>query len=281
MTNEAQNMTDRSTNNRFANKTVLITGGAGGQGASHTRAYLDEGANVVIGDVRDEPGRSLAAELGDRALFVHLDVTSEADWADAIAATEERFGPVSILVNNAGIGSAPVMIEESSLEDWQRIIAVNVTGQYLGIRATAPSLRRAGGGSIVNIASMAADVGLAFLAPYVVSKWGVRGLTRTAALELGRDNVRVNSIHPGVVDTPFITEPLRPGVAPVSDYYSPDAFAIKRLADPQDITNVLLFLTSDEASFITGSDFVSDGGLLLGPAVDDAAVEAAHLQNRS
>ena len=255
---------------RFLNKTVLITGGAGGQGASHMRAYLDEGANVVIGDIRDEPGRSLVAESGDHALYVHLDVTSEADWVNAVAATEERFGPVSVLVNNAGIGSPPVLIEDGTLEDWQQIIAVNITGQYLGIRATIPSLRKAGGGSIVNIASMAADTGLAYLAPYVVSKWGVRGLTRTAALELGRDNVRVNSIHPGVVNTPFITEPLRPGLAPVSDYYSPDAYAIKRIAEPQDITNVLLFLTSDEASFITGSDFVSDGGLLLGPAVEAA-----------
>ena len=253
---------------RFLNKTVLITGGAGGQGASHMRAYHEEGANVVIGDIRDELGNSLVAELGDRAMYVHLDVTSEADWTTAIAATEHAFGPISILVNNAGIGSPPVLIEDSTLDDWQQILAVNITGQYLGIRATTPSLRKAGGGSIVNIASMAADVGIAYLAPYVVSKWGVRGLTRTAALELGRDNVRVNSIHPGVVNTPFITEPLRPGVPPVSDFYSADAFAIKRLAEPQDITNLLLFLTSDEASFITGSDFVSDGGLLLGPAVE-------------
>lgn len=255
---------------RFKNKTVLITGGAGGQGSSHMRAYLGEGANVVIGDIRDELGQSLVAEFGDRALYVHLDVADETDWANAITATEERFGPISILVNNAGIGSPPVLIEDGTLEDWQKIIDVNITGQYLGIRAAAPSLRRAGGGSIVNIASMAADVGLAYLAPYVVSKWGVRGLTRTAALELGRDNVRVNAIHPGVVNTPFITEPLRPGVPPVSDFYSPDAYAIKRLAEPEDITNVLLFLTDDGASFITGSDFVADGGLLLGPAVEAA-----------
>jgi 3alpha(or 20beta)-hydroxysteroid dehydrogenase len=256
---------------RFAGKTVLITGGTGGQGASHARAYLDEGANVVVGDVRDDVGSSLVEGLGDRALYVHLDVTSETDWADAVRATETRFGPVSILVNNAGIGSPPVLIEDGTLEDWQRIIAVNLTGTYLGIRAATPSLRKGGGGSIVNIASMAANTGIAHLAPYVASKWGVRGLTRTAALELGRLDVRVNSIHPGVVETPFITEPLRPGVAPVSDHYSPDAFAIKRLAQPRDITDLLLFLTSDAASFVTGSEFVVDGGLLLGPAVPAAA----------
>ena len=252
---------------RFSNKTVLVTGGAGGQGASHVRAYLDEGANVVVGDVRDELGRTLADEAGDRGLFVHLDVTSEADWAGAIAATEARFGPLSVLVNNAGIGSPSVLIEDSSLDDWQQIMAVNITGQYLGIRAATPSLRRGGGGSIVYIASMAAYTRHAPLAPYVVSKWGVRGLTRTAALELGRDHIRVNAVHPGVVNTSFITEPLRPGAAPVSDTYSAEPFAIKRLAEPQEITNVVLFLTSDEASFITGSDFVADGGLLLGPAV--------------
>lgn len=256
---------------RFAGKTVLITGGTGGQGASHMQAYLDEGANVVIGDIRDDVGASLVDGRGDRALYVHLDVTSESDWADAIRTTETRFGPVSILVNNAGIGSPPVLIEDGTLEDWQRIIAVNLTGQFLGIRAVTPSLRKAGGGSIVNIASMAANTGIAYLAPYVASKWGVRGLTQTAALELGRLNVRVNSIHPGVVDTTFITEPLRPGLAPVSDHYSPDAFAIKRLAEPRDITDLLLFLTSDAATFITGSEFVADGGLLLGPAVQAEA----------
>ena len=252
---------------RFTNKTVLITGAAGGQGASHARAYLEEGANVVIGDVRDELGGAVAKEGGERALFVHLDVTSESDWAAAITATEPRFGPLSILVNNAGIGSPPVLIENGSQEDWQRIIAVNLTGTYLGIRAATPSLRRGGGGSIVNIASMAAHTGIAYLAPYVVSKWGVRGLTRAAALELGRDNIRVNSVSPGVVETPFITEPLRPGVEAVSDSYSVEPFAIKRMAEPQEITNVVLFLTSDEASFVTGSDLVADGGLLLGPAV--------------
>ncbi len=252
---------------RFAGRTVLITGGAGGQGASHLRAYLDEGANVVVGDIRDEVGTSLVEGRGDRAMYVHLDVTSEGDWADAVGATEARFGPVSILVNNAGIGSPPVLIEDGTLEDWQHIIAVNLTGAYLGIRAVTPSLRAGGGGSIVNIASMAANTGIARLAPYVASKWGLRGLTRTAALELGRFGVRVNSIHPGVVDTPFITEPLRPGLPPVSDYYSPDAFAIKRLARPRDITDLLLFVTSDAASFITGSELVADGGLLLGPAV--------------
>ncbi|MGP3534151.1 glucose 1-dehydrogenase [Microbacterium sp. RD1] len=253
--------------NRFEDAVVLITGGAGGQGASHAHAYVREGASVAITDVRDEAGQALADELGERATFLRLDVAREADWTKAIASVEERFGPLTVLVNNAGVGSVPTLIEEGTVEDWQRVIDVNITGQYLGIRAAVPSLRRAGGGSIVNIASMAANTGLAYLSPYVASKWAIRGLTRTAALELGRDGIRVNSIHPGVVDTPFITEPLRPGVAPTSDSYSAEPFAIKRMAQPEEITEMLLYLTSDAAAFVTGSEFVIDGGLLLGPAV--------------
>lgn len=253
--------------NRFANAVVLVTGGAGGQGASHARAYIREGASVALTDVRDEIGQALADELGDRAAYFHLDVTRESDWAEAIARTEERFGPLTILINNAGVGAVPTLIEHGSREDWQHILDVNLTGQYLGIRAAIPSLRRAGGGSIVNIASMAANTGLAYLSPYVASKWAIRGLTRTAALELGRDGIRVNSIHPGVVDTPFITEPLRPGVAPTSDSYSAEPFAIKRMARPEEISEMVLYLTSEAAAFVTGSEFVIDGGLLLGPAV--------------
>ncbi|MFC9083822.1 SDR family NAD(P)-dependent oxidoreductase [Streptomyces sp. NPDC057062] len=262
--------------NRFENKTVLITGAVGGMGASHARNFHKEGANVVITDIREEEGRALAAELGDRALFVRLDVTAQADWATAIRAAETTFGPVSVLVNNAGVLSPAALIEDYDFAAWQQVIDVNLTGTWLGIQAAAPSLRAAGGGAIVNIASTSGMVGTSLIAPYVASKWGVRGLTRTAAMELARDGVRVNSINPGVVNTPLITEPLHPGAAPVSDYYSPDAFAIKRLADPQEISNLLLFLASDEASFITGSDYVADGGMLLGPALADS-----RNQNRS
>jgi 3alpha(or 20beta)-hydroxysteroid dehydrogenase len=257
---------------RFEGKTVLITGGAGGQGASHLRAYLGEGANVVIGDVRDAAGAALVTVDPEHAMYVHLDVTEEDDWTAAVAATEDRFGPLDVLVNNAGIPSPAVLIEDGDLATWQHILDVNLTGQYLGIRAAVPSLRRNGGGVIVNIASMAADTGIAYLSPYVASKWGVRGLTRTAALELARYGIRVNAIHPGVVRTPFVTEAVRPEERPVSETFSPDALAIKRLAEPQEMSNVLLFLSSDDAAFATGSDFVVDGGLLLGPVVpEDAA----------
>lgn len=230
------------------------------------QAFLSEGANVVIGDIADERGEALT-QGEPRAAYVHLDVRSETDWASAVQVAEERFGPIAVLVNNAGVPSPAVLIEHGQVEDWRRIIDINLTGQYLGIRAAVPSLRRNGGGNIINIASMAADTGIAYLSPYVASKWGVRGLSQTAALELGRDNIRVNSIHPGVVRTPFITEPVTPNEPPVSEIFSPDALAITRLAEPEEISHMVLFLASAEAAFVTGSDFVVDGGLLLGPAV--------------
>lgn len=255
---------------RFEGKTVLISGGAGGQGAAHMKAFLEEGANVVIGDIADERGEALVRDE-PRARYVHLDVRSEEDWAAAVQTAEAAFGPLGVLVNNAGVPSPAVLIEDGDVDDWRRILDINLTGQYIGIRAAVPSLRRNGGGSIVNIASMAADTGIAYLSPYVASKWGVRGLTQTAALELGRDGIRVNSIHPGVVRTPFITEPVTPAEPAVVDLFDPSALAITRIAEPDEISRMVLFVTSDEASFATGSDFVVDGGLLLGPAVPQAS----------
>ncbi|MCK9901965.1 3-alpha-hydroxysteroid dehydrogenase [Parafrankia colletiae] len=258
---------------RFDNRTVLVTGGAGGQGSSHVRAYHAEGANVVIAGVSEERGRELADELGgrgergERVLSVRLDVTDEASWADAIAATERYFGPLSVLVNNAGAQNPAAPVEATDRRVWERILDINLTGTFLGIRAAVPSLRRGGGGVIVNIGSTSGIGGTACYAPYVASKWAVRGLTRTAALELGRDNIRVNAIHPGVIATPFITEPAAGSDAPISDFYSPEPFAIPRMGEPADVTRLLLFISSAEASFATGSEFVVDGGLLLGPAL--------------
>ncbi|MFI9801761.1 SDR family NAD(P)-dependent oxidoreductase [Streptomyces sp. NPDC052302] len=252
---------------RFEGQTVVVTGGSGGMGSSHVRGYHAEGANVVIAGRDDDAGRDLAARLGQRALSVHLDVTSEDDWAALVREVEDHFGPITILVNNAGIQNPAALVEHTELRAWEQTFGVNVTGQFLGIRAVAPSMRRGGGGSIVNVASTMAHVGTAFYAPYTASKWAVRGLTKTAALELGRDNIRVNSIHPGVVSTPLIHEPTVAGQPAIADLYSPDPFAIPRLAEPSDVTRLLLFITSEDASFATGSEFVLDGGLLLGPAL--------------
>lgn len=256
---------------RFDHRTVLVTGGTGGQGASHIRAYHAEGANVVIAARAEDRGHALAAELGDRALFVRLDVTDEDSWDAAVTATEERFGPLSVLVNNAGVQNPAAPIEATDRRVWERILDINLTGTFLGIKAAVPTLRRGGGGVIVNIASTSGMGGTAFYAPYVAGKWAIRGLTKTAALELGRDNIRVNAIHPGVIATPFITEPAAGSDTPISDFYSPEPFAVPRLGEPADITRTLLFLTSDDASFATGAEFVIDGGLLLGPALKHAA----------
>ncbi len=256
---------------RFEDQTVLVTGGTGGQGSSHVRAFHAEGANVVIGDIDAERGAELADELGARALFTHLDVTDEGSWSAAVLAAERAFGTLDVLVNNAGVQNPPVPIETTDRATWSRILDVNLTGTFLGIKAAAPALRRAAGGAIVNIASTMGLGGTAHYAPYVASKWAVRGLTRTAALELGRDRIRVNAIHPGVIATPFIQEPAAGATTAIADRYTPEPFAVPRLGEPTDVTRLLLFLASSEASFVTRSEYVIDGGLLLGPALRSEA----------
>ncbi|GAB3466262.1 SDR family oxidoreductase [Streptomonospora sediminis] len=252
---------------RFDNQTVLVTGGTGGQGSSHVRAFHAEGANVVIGGIDADRGAALADELGTRALFTHLNVTDESSWSAAVLAAESAFGSLNVLVNNAGVQNPPATIENTDRATWSRLLDINLTGTFLGIKAAAPALRRATGGAIVNIASTMALAGTAYYAPYIASKWAVRGLTQTAALEFGRDHIRVNTIHPGVIATPFIHEPAAGATAAIADFYSPEPFAIPRLGEPTDVTRLLLFLTSADASFITGSEYVIDGGLLLGPAL--------------
>ncbi|MGI5499900.1 SDR family NAD(P)-dependent oxidoreductase [Lentzea sp. CA-135723] len=251
---------------RFAGQTVLVTGATSGMGASHVRGFVAEGAQVVIAARNHEAGRAFAADLGPSAFAVRLDVTSEQDWIAALDAVSAHFGPLSVLVNNAGAQHPAALIEDTPLSVWQQTLAVNLTGQFLGIKHTAPSLRAAGGGSIINIASTMGNVGQAYYAPYVASKWALRGLTRTAALELGRDNIRVNSVHPGVVATPLITEPIADQPA-IGDLYSPAPFAVPRLGTPEEVTALVLHLASADGAFATGSEFVLDGGLLLGPAL--------------
>ena len=248
---------------RFENRTVIVTGAARGMGASHARGFVAEGANVVIADVVEQEGQSLADQLGDRAIFSRLDVTSEADWAATVTAAETAFGPVSVLVNNAGIVHF-ALIADTEPADWSRVIDINLTGTYLGIRALASSMRKAGGGAIVNISSGAGMSGAFGLGAYVASKWGVRGLTKTAALELARDKIRVNSIHPGATRTTMAAQPDVEAVMAASVR----GLAIPRIAEPEELTRLVLFVASDEASFSTGSEFIADGGALLGPVPD-------------
>ncbi|MGF0118469.1 SDR family oxidoreductase [Promicromonospora sp. Marseille-Q5078] len=242
-----------STGNRVFNKVALVTGGTGGMGTTHARALVAEGAKVVVADLDDAKGEALAAELGANARSVHLDVTSEDDWTTAVAATLEAFGRIDVLVNNAGIANgAP--ITEFDTEAWRRIIDINLTGTFLGIRAVSPIMADAGAGSIINISSVEGLRGSAGLHGYVASKFGVRGLTKSVALELGPRGVRVNSVHPGFIDTPM-TAGIDAG-----DLLIP----LGRGARPEEVSQTVVFLASDESSYSTGAEFVVDGGLVAG-----------------
>ncbi|KRP98751.1 hypothetical protein AOQ72_16745 [Bradyrhizobium yuanmingense] len=238
---------------RFEGKTVFITGGARGMGAAHVRGFAAEGAKVVIADLLGAEGEALAREIGAQARFQRLDVTQEAQWAEAAAAAEAAFGPISVLVNNAGVFRTG-LLEEMKPADWRLVLEVNLTGVFLGMQAAVPSMRRAGGGAIVNVSSASGLYAQSTVSAYAASKWGVRAVTKTAALELGRYKIRVNSVHPGFVDTPMLPAG--------SEAYSQN-FALPGVVDPDVITRMVLFVASDEACFSTGSEFVADGGLSL------------------
>ncbi|QHO77882.1 3-alpha-hydroxysteroid dehydrogenase [Bradyrhizobium sp. CCBAU 051011] len=238
---------------RVNEKVVLVTGGAQGMGAAHARLLVAEGAKVVITDILHKEGEILAAELGTSAIYVRQDVAQPEDWCQAIAAAESKFGALHGLVNNAGIASmAP--IEQFPLEQWKKTLAVNLTGVFLGMQTALPAMRRAGGGSIVNISSIEGLRGTAGLHAYVASKFGVRGITKSAALEAAASGVRVNSIHPGLINT-RMTENFEPSSFPIP---------LGRAAEPQEVSRAVLFLLSDESSYLTGSEIVVDGGLTIG-----------------
>lgn len=246
---------------RVEGKVALISGGARGQGASHGRLLAQHGAKVVLGDILDEAGEQTAAGLrleGFEARYVHLDVTRLEDWDEAVRAAEEAFGRLDVLVNNAGItGSAGVL--DCSLDEWQSVIAVNQTGAFLGIQRAVPAMRRAGGGSIINISSVMGTLGMETMIAYQASKAAVHLITRAAAVTLAPE-IRVNSITPGGVvatdmaasmDQAWFQERLA-------------AYPMGRGARPQEVSYAVLFLASDESSFTTGADLRVDGGALAG-----------------
>ena len=254
---------------RLEGKVALITGGSRGQGAAEGQLFVDEGARVVLADVRDEEGEALAAKLGDAALYQHLDVRSESDWDGAVARAVEQFGRLDVLVNNAGIVHAEPL-EEMSRETYMAVIEVNQVGVFLGMRAVTAAMRDAGGGSIINISSNAGLEGVSGVIGYVASKWAVRGMTKTAALELGRYGIRVNSVHPGGVDTPMLEQ---------DDFDTIDQDAvfagqpIPRIGRPEEIAKLVLFLASDDSSYSTGAEFLADGGMMAGHAGAGVAPE--------
>ncbi|MEV6210164.1 SDR family oxidoreductase [Kitasatospora sp. NPDC051914] len=242
--------------NRLSGRTAIVTGGARGIGAAVVRGCVAEGAAVAVADVLADEGRALAAELGSRARYLRLDVTSPDDWAAAVAGTEDAYGPVSLLVNNAGIVEFGA-IEEQTPESFRRVVDVNLYGAWLGLRTVAPSLRRAGGGAVINISSTAGLMGYANLGAYVASKWGLRGLTKTAALELAADGVRVCSVHPGPIRTPM-TEGMDESIA--------QAQPIARFGTPEEVARMVLFIAA-EATYSTGCEFVVDGGATTGSMI--------------
>ncbi len=237
---------------RVDGRVAVVTGGAGGIGAAASRRLHAEGAAVVVADVRADRGWAVADALGDRAAFLPLDVTDGGAWSGCIEEAERLFGPVSVLVNNAGVvHSAP--LGELTETDYRRVVDVNQVGVFLGMRAVLPSMRRAGGGSIVNVSSIGGIVSFPNVLGYVAAKWAVRGMTKAAAQELAADGIRVNSVHPGLVETEM-TPADTPAAAQVRTQ------PIARLGRPEEIADLVLFLASDESSYCTGSEFVADGG---------------------
>lgn len=236
---------------RVDGKVALISGAARGIGAAHAQMLVDEGARVVLGDVLDDEGTAVVDALGDAARYIHLDVTQPGDWTAAVALARREFGLLNVLVNNAGIVYRRTL-KNLERERWQRVLDVNLTGTLLGIKAAIEPMAAAGGGSIINMSSIQAMRGTPGNHGYVASKWAIRGLTKSAALELAPDNIRVNSLHPGMIRTPMTA-------------HMPDdlvAAPMGRLGEPCEVSTFVVFLASDESSFTTGAEFVMDGGLI-------------------
>ncbi|QFG01001.1 SDR family NAD(P)-dependent oxidoreductase [Psychrobacillus glaciei] len=239
---------------RLSGKVAIITGAAQGMGAAHAKLFIENGAKVILTDLNEEKGNALAAELGENALFIKQNVTSEEDWATVIAKAEKAFGPVNVLVNNAGITMAKNMLDVT-VEEYRRIVDINQVSVFLGMKTVAASMMKAGGGSIVNISSMNGLVAGAI--GYTDTKFAVRGMTKAAAINLAPMGIRVNSVHPGVIATPMVVqEDTKAAVEEFSKH-----IPLKRVAQPEEVSKMVLFLASDDSSYSTGSEFIIDGGL--------------------
>jgi 3alpha(or 20beta)-hydroxysteroid dehydrogenase len=241
---------------RLHGKVAIVTGGAMGQGAEIARAYVAEGARVVIADVAKEQGQALADELGEAAHFVHHDVSDAASWASLVEDTTTRFGPVDVLANNAGIlrfGD----IERMPAEEVELLWRVNQLGVFLGMQAVSRTMRKNGGGSIINASSVEGLAGMPSCTAYAATKWAIRGMTKCAAMELGPKGIRVNSVHPGMIDTPMTR--VHGGDAAME--YGASKVPLRRVGTPEDIAPVYVFLASDDSSYINGAEIAVDGGV--------------------
>ena len=239
---------------RLEGKVAIITGAAQGMGASHARKFIEEGAKVVLTDLNKEKGEALSAELGENALFVSQNVTSAEDWAKVVAEAEKTFGKVDVLVNNAGITMAKSILQTTE-EEYRRIVEINQVSVFLGMKTVIPAMQKAGGGSIVNISSMNGLVAGAI--GYTDTKFAVRGMTKAAAIECANYGIRVNSVHPGVIATPMVVQEDTKAAVEAFSKHIP----LKRVAEPEEVSNLVLYLACDESSYSTGSEFVIDGGM--------------------
>ena len=250
---------------RLDGKVAVVSGAARGMGQAEARLFAAEGAKVVLGDIVDAEGKAVAEEIGKDAIYVHLDVRREEDWAAAMAASAEAFGPPNVLVNNAGIGEM-VAFDEMTLEDYRRVTEINQTGVFLGMKAAIEPMTAAGGGSIINISSIMGLTGANMVLPYIAAKWAVRGMTKAAAIELAPRKIRVNSVHPGFIKT-MIGNPTgepRPEGNTLLDDFTRKWTPMQRTGQPEDIAKLVLFLASDDSAYSTGSEFVADGGMIAG-----------------
>lgn len=246
---------------RLDGKVALVTGGARGMGASHVRRLTAEGAQVVFGDVLETEGAALAAEVGAR--FVTMDVTDPDDWTRAVEAAVEAFGSLNVLVNNAGI-IRHRSIKEMPLEDFRRVLDVNLVGTWLGVKSVIEPMRAAGGGSIINVSSVEGFIGGRGLSAYSASKFGVRGVTKAAARELGGYGIRVNSIHPGAIISAMTMDPeLVDGSETDVDAFF-RSMPLSRMGKPREVSGLIVFLASDDSSYCTGTELLVDGGILTG-----------------
>ena len=243
--------------NRFEGRVALVTGGSRGMGAATVRRLHAEGAAVVVADILDDDGKALADELGDRVRFIHLDVSSEEQWQDAIAQTEREFGTLDVLVNNAGILKFNALTDVP-LEEFRQVIDVNLVGVFLGMKHAIPAMKRAGKGAIVNVSSTEGMAATLFCSAYTASKFGVRGITKAAALEYAADNIRANSVHPGGMDTPM----TRAVMDEAGRKYVASKVPMKRMGTPEDVAGVIAFLASDDAAYTTGAEVLIDGGVM-------------------
>lgn len=242
--------------NRLAGKVAIVTGGAQGQGAEIARQFVAEGARVYIADIADDLGKALADELGEGARFRHHDVSDEDSWTALVEEANATFGPVNVLANNAGILRF-ADLETMTKEEYLLLVNINQLGTFLGMKAVARTMRKNGGGSIINASSVEGLAGMASLTGYVATKWAIRGMTKAAAMELGPKGIRVNSIHPGMIDTPM----TRPHGGDAAMEFGASRVPLRRVGHPEDIAPLYVFLASDESGYINGAEIAIDGGV--------------------